>query len=199
MVKYLVEEKHFDPHSCKDENKHSPLHLASLHGHLDVVKYLVEERNCDVECRNIYGATPLHKASAGGYFDVVHYLVIDRGCDPLSKSGDGSTALHSACADNSSNLDVVKFLLEKGNSPSSKDNLGRTPLSLAAYYGKLAVVKYLVEEQQCDVNTRDNKGLTPLHEAVIGGDIEKVKYIYTCARRAVTQSVKLWLVLLLSS
>ena len=48
-VKYLVEVCHVDPHSCRDyENDATPLHWATLYGHLDVVRYLVEERNCDV-------------------------------------------------------------------------------------------------------------------------------------------------------
>ena len=54
-VKSLVEVEHVDPHSCRNEQYNStPLHLASGRGHLDIVRYLVEERNCDVECRNKY-------------------------------------------------------------------------------------------------------------------------------------------------
>ena len=49
-VRCLVEVHHVDDHS-------GPLHLASWHGHLDIVRYLVEERNCDLECRNEYEST----------------------------------------------------------------------------------------------------------------------------------------------
>ena len=39
-VKYLVEVCHVDPHSCRDyENDATPLHWATLYGHLDVVRY----------------------------------------------------------------------------------------------------------------------------------------------------------------
>ena len=44
-VKYLVEVRHVDPYSCRDgEHDATPLHWASNCGHLDVVRYLVEER-----------------------------------------------------------------------------------------------------------------------------------------------------------
>ena len=82
-VKCLVEVEHVDPHSCRDEHYHNtPLHWASWYGHLDIVRYLVEERNCDVECRNKYETTPLHYAALAGRLDIVQYMISERGCDP---------------------------------------------------------------------------------------------------------------------
>ena len=70
-VKYLVEVKHVDPKLCKDsENGNTPLHWASGYGHLDIVKYLAEEQQCDVECMNKCGSTPLHGAAQGGRLDL---------------------------------------------------------------------------------------------------------------------------------
>ena len=39
-VKYLVEVRHVDPHSCRDGEHNTPLHWASICGHLDIVRYL---------------------------------------------------------------------------------------------------------------------------------------------------------------
>ena len=45
-VKYLVEVQLVDPHLCGgDHHDTTPLHWASHWGHLDIVRYLVEERN----------------------------------------------------------------------------------------------------------------------------------------------------------
>ena len=88
-VKYL---EHVDPHLCRDAKyDDTPLHWASLKGHLDIVRYFVEKRQCDVECRNKYGNTPLHHTALGGRLDAVQYLISERGCDPMVRVWHGRT------------------------------------------------------------------------------------------------------------
>ncbi|HEY6438199.1 MAG TPA: ankyrin repeat domain-containing protein, partial [Ignavibacteriaceae bacterium] len=57
----------------KVANNHgyTPLHRAARYGHLDVVKYLVEQKGADVNAVNKYGYTPLHRAARYGHLDVV--------------------------------------------------------------------------------------------------------------------------------
>ena len=160
-VKYLVEMQHVDPHTCRDEQYHNtPLHLASLYGHLDIVRYLVEDRNCDVKCRNKYKTTPLHFAAYKSRLDVVKYLIIERGCDPMCRGRYGAPPLHSACLDG--RLDVIKYLLEDVKVDSScRDVNNSTPLHIAVLGGQLSAVKLLVEDYLCDPGVRDNNGETP--------------------------------------
>ena len=173
-VKYLVEEQHVDPHSCKDDDKNSPLHWASLYRHSDIVRYLVEEQNCDVECRNMEGVTPLHYTAS---FDLMQYFIIDRHCDPKCEDRYGQNSLHWACGE-FPNLDVVKFLIETGNVDASRqDSDGNTPLSLVVEYGTRAITKYLVEKQPCALDICNRDGLTPLHKAVEAGNIDVIRYL----------------------
>ena len=127
-VKYLVEVEHVDPHSCRDsEYDATPLHWASIYGHLDIVRYLVEEQQCDVECRDKYGGTPLHCAALGGRLDIVQYLISERGCDPMCRGQYGSTPLHHACQEGK--LNVVKYLVEDVKVElSCRDEYDATPL-----------------------------------------------------------------------
>ena len=46
-------------------NGNTVLHLASQHGGLDIVKYLVEEYGADVAVQNDYDLSPLHFACIG--------------------------------------------------------------------------------------------------------------------------------------
>jgi ankyrin repeat protein len=48
--------------------------LASNHGHVDVVKLLLE-KGADMTVRNREGWTPLHSASNSGHIDVVKLLL----------------------------------------------------------------------------------------------------------------------------
>jgi ankyrin repeat protein len=67
-------------------HNNTPLHLASQHGHIDIVEYLVNKgANVDSKDRSIvmflssdilfHGITPLHYASEHGHIDIVEYLV----------------------------------------------------------------------------------------------------------------------------
>ncbi|KAF5696281.1 ankyrin repeat domain-containing protein, partial [Fusarium mundagurra] len=64
-------------------------------------------------------------------------------------------------------------LLEKGAKTESKDMLGQTPLSVAAWNGHEAIIRQLLEKG-ADVESEDKSGRMPLwwaaengHEAVV--------------------------------
>ncbi len=82
-----------------------------------------------------------------------------------------------ARAASSGKLDVVKFLIEKKGADFIAVALtGITPLSLAAYYSKWDVVKYLIE-QGAEVNAADKYGRTVLHRAASYGQLDVVKFL----------------------
>jgi ankyrin repeat protein len=62
------------------------------------------------------------------------------------------------------NLDVVKYLVEKGADVKAANNYGNTPLHLAADNCNLDIVKYLLEKG-ADVKAANKVGNTPLHLA----------------------------------
>ena len=154
----------------------SVIHCACKYGHLDIVKFLVEQHHCDPACTNAIGATPLHFACWEGHLDAVRYL-IERGCDPAC-SAVGLTPLHLACWNG--HLDVVKFLfnIDKGfYLKCTNAAMPRLPpLHFACRKGKLDVVKLLVE-QGIDPVSRDRKNYTPLHIACENGHLDVVKFL----------------------
>ncbi|KAI9324137.1 hypothetical protein DFJ73DRAFT_259308 [Zopfochytrium polystomum] len=84
----------------------SPLHLASTHGHFELVKSLIGRiGNADaVLARDAEGWTPLHCAAAEGKVDIVRELLrsaVEGGCGrelAEARNGDGETASEVADA-----------------------------------------------------------------------------------------------------
>ena len=61
--------------NCVSSNDETPLYVASQNGRLDVVKYLVEQCQANVEAKNNNLSTPLQLASTYGHLPIVQYLV----------------------------------------------------------------------------------------------------------------------------
>ena len=80
----------------KDKSGDTPLHWSAALGHLDVVKFLMQQ-NIDREPRNIYEVTPLHAAALEGHLNVVKYLM-KRVVDKEPKDKEGNTLLHWSAA-----------------------------------------------------------------------------------------------------
>ena len=107
--------------NARDE---SPLMMAALKGHLDVVKKLID-RDADV---NKPGWAPLHYAATGGHLAVMellleHYAFID------AESPNGTTPLMMAAHYGSPA--AVKLLLEAGADTAMKNQLGMTAIDFA--------------------------------------------------------------------
>ena len=197
--------------NCTDDSGNSPLHIACAHtspemSHcqtgtrdgsetpkasiLEVVNYLVNEKNCDVNVYNSKDETALHIASARPEFDVKPVS----NSTPNARDMNGNTPLHIACK--SGNIHAVRHLIEEkqcdasisnkneelpvhyackhslemvllvGNcNVDSPNHLKQTPLHIACSHGLLELVTYLIEERHCNPNVEDGVGLSALHYA----------------------------------
>ena len=70
-----------------DNALNTPLHTASIDGHEDIVKLLLDS-GCIVDPINVARDTPLHDAIENGHFDVVR-LLLDAGANPRKANGQG--------------------------------------------------------------------------------------------------------------
>ena len=113
---------------------YSPLMLAARHGHMGIVKRLVEA-GAPLDQENQYG-TPIHLACQEGHVDIVKFLTciaMEAGDDDTrdiiinAKAGENEeTCLHVACQQGS--LDIVKHLVEECNANmNSKRFDGKIP------------------------------------------------------------------------
>jgi ankyrin repeat protein len=86
VAKQRLEERPEDL-NVGDNALNTPLHTASIDGHADIVKLLLDS-GCIVDPINVAKDTPLHDAIENGHIDVVK-LLLDAGANPRKPNGKG--------------------------------------------------------------------------------------------------------------
>jgi ankyrin repeat protein len=114
----LLVEHGVDPNTKTDRGK-TAMSIAFLNGHLEVLRYLVEE------CGSSPDALDLRMSIMSGHIDIFRYLAEISGSSVDSMSS-GQT--HLCLAVLSGQIEVCQYLLEKG----AKVDAGRQPLMAAA-------------------------------------------------------------------
>ncbi|XP_012271308.1 nuclear factor NF-kappa-B p100 subunit isoform X2 [Orussus abietinus] len=159
----------------------SPLHWALRMEQYYVVQYILLILGSDpdykhiVNIQNSSGKTPLHYAVLQNQPQITNTL-LELGADANICDDRGSSALHSAVKLPNAGK-CVKALLPGIVKIDAPDDIGWTPLQLAAEAGSAEAVKYLVEAG-ADVNCTDTScGRTALHIAVEGGHLNIVEYL----------------------
>jgi ankyrin repeat protein len=130
---------------------------AAAEGHLDIIKYLVDEKGIGVSHSFWY-------AAHNGHFPVMEYLF-----DKCVAIGDDADAVNYTFAHgNSSRLEVVKYLIEKGA------KIDHESVSFAIADGgviSFASVKYLIDEKGAKISD------DAVYNAVLEGSLQIVKYL----------------------
>ena len=151
-------------------------------GHLDVVKYFIEEcpNNPDIDINSL-----LSSAISSRQVSIVKYL-LSKGAQANPTNGQYSP-LHCACSglsryssyshsedknkgkEEESIFDIIKLLVQAGANIHARDKYGVVPFHILCQNGPLRIVQYFVEHG-ADIHIRDNKYRdTPLHYVAMGG------------------------------
>jgi hypothetical protein len=128
----------------------TPLHVACLYGHADLVRALLA-KNANPRVTDGDGGTPLHDASAGGHMEIVRMLVdsvFSASAEEVAsfvnaRDGDGETPLHLATRGEHEH--VVRFLLSHGASVEIKSDAGLVARDYSAEGGALDETLRLAE------------------------------------------------------
>ena len=142
----------------------SLLHLAALHGWMDIIIDLITKYKCDTNCKDSHGRTPLFYAVSYNHLEVVRYFINEQHCDPMTRDNNDDTPLHYACR--YSYLNITEYLIKEAHcNPSCKNIYGNTPLHHACINGQLNIAQYLINQAHCNPSCKNNNGDTPLHIA----------------------------------
>lgn len=155
---------------AEDEAGYPALHLAAMHGHVEVAQLLLAH-GADVNAPDQHQTTPLQWAARFSSDKLVR-LLLDAGAElELGADAVGYAALHYSTihyAAGQGSPETIRLLVERGANINIKDKYGRTPLHLLALFKRGEVVDLLLE-LGADINSKDEDGLTPLQSAVKEG------------------------------
>ena len=157
---FLSESFHLDflQYHCDlitNKNKNILLNLVvdNGHGHLEIVKYLIETHNAQV-----YSKLVLERAVQNGHLEVVKYLIekckylIEKClCNPYVKN---ELLIDSA---ENGHLELVKYFIETHK--CDPHVYSEEALRLAAKNGHIEIVKYLIETNKCDPHVLNEEAL----------------------------------------
>ena len=173
----------------------TPLHKAAKDGDLKMVKSLVEQGS-EVNAKNEDFQTPLHVAIRFGNFEVAKYLT-EKGADinatdgternPLMCAAEAGVVQMSVQPFSSSateggfkpyegQIEMVRFLVEKGAKVDAANQDGATPLIAACDYGLFQLADYLISKG-ANVNATIKSGQTALYLATFGSHTNIVELL----------------------
>jgi ankyrin repeat protein len=151
----------------------SALHLTSVFGDLEIMKFLIKNRANENKLNEIYGA-PLHIVAHFGHLNLCKYLISETKADINLPTFSGATPLIFAISARFWNIKIVQILIEHGANINMISDIYGTPMIHAAILGHLDVVKYLIKKK-ADINVSTTNGLTSLMAAAQQGHFEIVK------------------------
>ena len=162
-----------------DYDQRTPLHLAVLWDHKEIVSYLIS-MGADVNCTDRWGANPLDDVHDAEIEDMLIKAGAKKGVQresnpppPLSIGEDQYRLLWAAFR---GDLLLMQRLNIIGWKVDAYDYDGRTALGVAASEGHLDAVIYLVTHG-ANIYHRDFRNQTPFDDAQREGKTEVAEYL----------------------
>ena len=160
------------------------VHSASEHGHLEVLKVLIDDVTTAGDKLYAYvNLQTIEAAACSGKVEVIKYFqekLPEYWFKILLTKKDVryGTIIHNLAA--IGHLEMLKYLCQTSSefprNPIQKNRIGRTPIHVAALHGHLEIVKFLALFTS-NPNSPDNEGLTPSDHARFKGFLKIDAYL----------------------
>ncbi len=156
-----------DQVQTKDSHNNTPLHIAAIGGHLEVVRYLLDA-GADINAGDNENSSAIVNACLRGHLDIVK-LMVERGASVTMADENLMTPLHFAAL--GGNVEIIGLLLDRGADINAANSFGTTPLMNAAGRQPVEAVELLVQ-RGADVEVQTNLGQSVLASAARGGSVQ---------------------------
>eukprot|EP00039_Didymoeca_costata_P014534 m.235480 g.235480 ORF g.235480 m.235480 type:complete len:983 (-) comp16046_c0_seq6:904-3852(-) len=164
----------WDPKVIVDKYGLTALQWAAGSGCLDVVKYLVNECEADIDQSNKEGRTPLMWACRNGHLDIALFLV-QQGANIHAVTKKGVSSLHWATWGGS--IECVDWLLGCGIPINLLSNAGCNCCVWASAAGRVDMCEYLLQKG-ADFEHLNNWGHGVVSKAAWHGHNEILKWLF---------------------
>lgn len=154
-----------------DSDGASPIHWASLGGHVHVLRFFAECRvPLDIRTVNNLGSQPIHWACCNGHIGAVDILLNN---DVSIDTGDNKGCSPLIIAAQFGRTSLAGYLMGRGARLQLVDKEGDNALHWAAFKGHNELVRLLIHSG-FNSKQKDNFGQTPLHLACLSGNLQTV-------------------------
>ena len=164
-----------DINSKGDKCSATPLIIATMENHVEVMKYLLQKgADISLTTGSPKRRSALHIASEHGSIAAIE-LLLSGGLSVDLRDGEGNTPL--VCAAACGQIEAVNCLLNHGADPSLKGKDGWSLLHFAAQSGNVIIIETMLSKG-LDIDSRgETLGLTPLMVSIIFEKLEAAKYL----------------------
>ena len=182
MVDVLLSVFNLDPSFALDSQGNKVLHIATIHGHKEIIALLINKYKCPVDSRNFSGNTPLHLACWLSHQELTRLLITIYNSPVDVKNKDDKTPLHLACFHG--HFGISKILLSEYMQQSDKrfstdcntlDKDNNTPLDLVIKNGDTKAVHILSTEYGCKPHIKGAESKPLLHQLCAGGFVKMLQ------------------------
>ena len=158
----------------KSHDGRNCLHIAALHGQLNLCKIIIDKHNFDIDMVDNDGCSALHFSARYGSYELFRYFV-DMGANIYLKSHKGRNCLHISALYGHFNL--CKTLKDKYNfDVHMESQQGWTALHYSARYGSYKLFRFFLN-MGADVYLKNYNGWNCLHIAVLYGHLNLCKML----------------------
>ncbi|KAL8811285.1 MAG: hypothetical protein Q9200_001920 [Gallowayella weberi] len=155
---------------AQDSYGWTPLHMACIEGHIEVVQLLLDFGAAFNLCTKFKESALCLAVSSDR--NTIARLLLSQGAEVNTRDRNRQTLLHKACLEE--HIEVCQSLLDFNADVNLRDYCGWNTLHYAAQSGIPAIARLLLS-RGVEVNARATDGKTPLHVACWRGNIEVVQ------------------------